>query len=229
MKGTVLVTGGTRRLGKVIADHLASVGWRVLTTSHRADAGADIVADLTTATGAANLFDAACTLNGGRPPEALVNNAALFAGTEQAIRNLNFESPRTLTALMADRPHGRGCVVNILDCRVLGLAANEKSDAYSAAKLDLLKATHRDAAHFAATLRVNGVAPGPVMRPETVHEKAGTTPLGRPTPLCVAEAVAYLLSAESTSGCVIPVDGGQSLLAATVSSDSALAQRRGIP
>ena len=43
---TALVTGGTRRLGRAIADRLRADGWRVLTSSHRADAGADFVADL---------------------------------------------------------------------------------------------------------------------------------------------------------------------------------------
>ena len=38
-KGTVLVTGGVKRLGKVIAEALRADGWRVLVSSHRADAG----------------------------------------------------------------------------------------------------------------------------------------------------------------------------------------------
>jgi len=65
---------------------------------------------------------------------------------------------------------------------------------------------------FADTLRVNAVAPGPVLAPEGVREAAGETPLGRPAPGDVAEAVAFLLDAAATSGCVVPVDGGQSLL-----------------
>ena len=66
---------------------------------------------------------------------------------------------------------------------------------------------------FAATLRVNGVAPGPVLAPTEVHEKAGETLLDRrPTPEDVAAAVAYLLGAESVTGTIIPVDAGQHLL-----------------
>jgi NAD(P)-dependent dehydrogenase (short-subunit alcohol dehydrogenase family) len=44
-----------------------------------------------------------------------------------------------------------------------------------------------------------------------VREAAGETPLGRPSPEDVAGAVAFLLRVRATSGCVIPVDGGQSL------------------
>jgi NAD(P)-dependent dehydrogenase (short-subunit alcohol dehydrogenase family) len=37
-------------------------------------------------------------------------------------------------------------------------------------------------------------------------------PLGRPRPEDVAKAVVFLLEANATTGCIIPVDGGQSLL-----------------
>ena len=40
----------------------------------------------------------------------------------------------------------------------------------------------------------------------------GETPLGRPTPEDVARAVVFLLEANATTGCVVPVDGGQSLM-----------------
>ena len=212
MMRTVLVTGGTTRLGKVIADYLRAHGWRVFTSSHRAASDADIVADLADPTGPDRLFAAVCALNGGIPPDALVNNAALFTGTDETLRRVNFESPRRLAELMARREKGCGCVVNILDCRVLNGRGTVDESAYCAAKRNLLEETRASAARHRATLRVNGVAPGPVMAPVGVREKAGLTPFGRPTPEQVAAAVAFLLSAESTSGCVIPVDGGQSLL-----------------
>ncbi len=189
---TVLVTGGTTRLGKVIADHLESLGWKVLRSSHRADAGADVVADLAHPEGADLLFDSL-----GCIPDAIVNNAGVFAGN----RLLNVASPVRLMERLAE--HG-GTVVNILDCRVLkGLP----TDDYAQDKFDLLVATRT----FARKMRVNAVAPGPVLVPTDVSEKAGETPLGRPTPHAVAEAVAFLLAAPFTTGCVIPVDGGQSV------------------
>ena len=140
---TVLVTGGTTRLGRALAEDLRARGWRVLTTSHRADAGADILADFADPLGPARAYAACLRLLDGQPPDALVNNAALFA----------------------------------------------------------------------ETLRVNAVAPGPVLAPTDVHEKAGETLLGRPTPADVAQGVAYLLEAAATTGAVLPIDGGQHLLA----------------
>ena len=46
----------------------------------------------------------------------------------------------------------------------------------------------------------------------SVEVAAGETLVGRPTPEDVARAVAYLLDAKSTTGAILPVDGGQHLL-----------------
>ena len=210
---TALVTGGTARLGRAIADRLRADGWRVLTSSHRADAGADFVADLSAPMGAAKLYAAALGALGGVPPDALVNNAGLFTGEDEAVEAVNFESPKKLMTLMAGREAGRGVVVNILDAAVLSEVSppSQCSPRYVATKRALHEFTMKAAAMFADTLRVNAVAPGPVFAPEGVHEKAAATPLGRPSAEAVADAVAFLLSAESTTGCTIPVDGGQHL------------------
>ena len=202
---TALVTGGTVRLGRAIAETLRARGWTVLTSSHRADAGADLTADLSEPLGAARLYGAALRLLGGHPPDALVNNAALFTGDAAALAAVNFEAPRKLTMLMAGRETGRGAVVNVLDAR-------SRDGAYGESKRALREFTVQAAAMFLDTLRVNAVAPGPVLPPEDVHEKAGETPLGRPRPQDVADAVAFLLEAEATTGCIVPVDGGQGLL-----------------
>ena len=204
---SVLVTGGTTRLGKAIADFLRSAGWRVLTTSHRADAAAYILADFSTPLGPARAYAEALRLLGGNPPDALVNNAALFTGDAATLEAVNFTAPQKLTILMAGRETGRGSVVNILDSRVLGWGQTP----YEKTKLRLLEETRRFAQLFAATLRVNAVAPGPVLAPVGVHVLAGETLVGRPTPEDVARAVAYLLDAKATTGAILPVDGGQHL------------------
>ena len=224
---SVLVTGGTVRLGKAIADRLRADGWRVLTSSHRADAGADIVADLAEPMGAAKLYAAALQLLGGQPPDALVNNAALFTGDAAAIAAVNFEAPKKLTMMMAGRETGMGAVVNVLDAgaangqdaRSTGGGANGQDacstwrSSYCESKRELRAFTLSSAMMFAATLRVNGVAPGAVMAPTEVHETAGERLLERrPTADDVAAAVSYLLGAEATTGCVIPVDGGQGMM-----------------
>ena len=239
MKGTVLVTGGARRLGKTIADALRARGWNVIAAS-RTSLDAAFAVNLAEPDGPARLFAAARAA----APDlcAVVNNAAIFSHDADLppdeaarLRAVNVDAPRALTELLA--AHGGGAVVNIVDCRAIGRDKRDLSMAVAAScdppvavaqerdppsgdtpylrtKRELLAATRADAIRLAGRVRVNAVAPGPVLPPEACHERAGATPLGRhPTPQEVADAVAYLLSAESTTGAVIPVDGGQSLLA----------------
>ena len=52
-----------------------------------------------------------------------------------------------------------------------------------------------------------------LLAPVGFREKAGLTPLGRPTPEAVAEAVAFLAAAQFTTGCIIAVDGGEEAVA----------------
>ena len=223
---SVLVTGGTVRLGAAIAQHLRDRGYKVLTVSHRGDSGADIVADFREPLGAAKCYAAAMKLLGGDPPDALVNNAALYRGTDPEIEAINFTAPQKLTMLMAGRETGRGAVVNILDATVtdsdpresLGIqyctasdpASPCRSSKYIECKMRLREYTRSAAAMFAETLRVNAVSPGPVegLSPVGIHENAGDCPLGRPKPLDIAKAVAFLLDNESVTGVDLPVDGG---------------------
>ena len=229
---SVLITGGTVRLGSAIAARLRAEGWRVITSSHRAGAGADIVADLAEPMGAAKLYAAALQMLGGNPPDALVNNAALFTGDDASLAAVNLEAPKKLTMLMAGREVGVGAVVNILDSDILGslesvgsigsvvpsspiapITPKAPKRSYLSSKRELAAFTRSAAATFAATLRVNGIAPGPVLAPTEVHVKAGELLLDhRPMPDDVAAAVSYLLSAESTTGAIIPVDSGQYLI-----------------
>ena len=207
----VLVTGGTVRLGLAIAERLRAAGWRVITSSHRPDSGADIIADLSEPFGAAKLFSAVLELLGGNPPDALVNNAALLVGDDDAVENVNFVSAQKLTILMAGREEGRASVVNVLDAQVSPIES-ERTAKYDETKRALKDFTVKSAAMFASTLQVNAVAPGSVLVPVGVHEKAGETLLGRPKPEDVASAVEFLINARSITGVVLPVDGGMHIL-----------------
>lgn len=210
-KGTVLVTGGVRRLGKSIADALRADGWNVLVSSHRDVDGADIRADLSLPEGPARLYAEALAV----APDlcAIVNNAALFRGDDATMEALNLIAPRKLTMLLAGREGAGLCsIVNILDSKVLGPASDHDTP-YERTKRGLLADTRRFAAMFAQSLRVNAVAPGPILPPDGIHEPSGEMLLdARPTPQDVADAVSYLLSAKSVTGTVIPVDSGQHLV-----------------
>lgn len=209
---SVLVTGGTVRLGAAIADGLRARGWRVIVSSHRKGTGADIVADLSEPSGPARLYAAALSL----APDlcAIVNNAGLFRGDAATLESVNLVAPRKLTTLLAGREGIVGSVVNILDSRTLAPQPSVGDTPYEATKRALQAETMRSAALFAQTLRVNAVAPGPILPPEgEEHVLAGEMLLdARPTKEDVADAVAYLLDARSVTGVVIPVDSGQHLV-----------------
>lgn len=207
---SALVTGGTTRLGLAIAERLRADGYRVITSSHRADSGADIICDLADPMGPAKLYAEVMKTLGGQPPDVLVNNAALYIGDAETLEAVDFIAPKKLTMLMAGRETAsRGVVVNILDTRIL---SGEAETDYERTKLALLELTRDQAVTYSDTIRVNAVAPGPVLAPTQIHEAAGELLVSRPKSEDVAAAVSFLLSVESVTGCVIPVDGGQHLL-----------------
>lgn len=195
---TVLVTGGTIRLGKAIADRLAETGWKVLRSSHRAGAGADIVADLSRPGGADELFDKACEILGA-PPGAIVNNAAVYLSDPFTTEMVNFASPVRLMERLALENPGAS-VVNILDAAVVNGHAEKRKQfmEYAKAKSRLRDATLGSGERFGGKLNASAVAPGPVLAPTGIHEKAKLPPgVRRPTPLDVAEAVRNLLESKA--------------------------------
>ena len=85
-------------------------------------------------------------------------------------------------------------------------------------KKGLRDLTKLAALEYAPRVTVNAIAPGPILPPpdsnaESARELAGNIPLEQlPVPENIAEAALFLLQAESVTGQVIFVDGGQHLL-----------------
>ncbi len=232
----VLVTGGARRLGRAICETLAAHGWRVVIHARRSDdsdaaalaerlGGCVVAGELTEPLAAPRLFQAACD----SAPNlcALVNNAAMFSPAADlppeertALQRVNVEVPEKLTTLLGlrlmEHPPFHGAVVNLLDCRILPPPLpGQKETPYLASKRALQASMLKSAGLFASCLRVNAVAPGPVLPPTNpAHRIPGGEILlpQRPTPQDVAAAVAYLLEASAVTGQTIAVDSGQSML-----------------
>ena len=237
MKGSVLVTGGARRIGLAICEELSARGWNVL--SHSRDPENPLSSDFSRCdTAADRLFAAA--LKAAPDLCAIVNNAAVFSKAAElppdeakALWSVNVAVPVRLAELLAAHlaaRHAAGAVVNLLDTRILGGSRDHRDhrdhrecreifgekglDPYSESKVALARATVEQARRLAPTLRVNGVAPGPVLPPTDPanREKGGDILLPRrPTPSDVASAVAFLLGADAVTGQVLAVDSGQSL------------------
>lgn len=229
LRGAALVTGGAKRIGAAICRHLAKEGARVVihaNTSGReagelADelGGCALQADLLDPDSLGALMDQASNA-AGEPIRYLVNNASQFQRTTwdavgytdwDRMMRLHAWAPLELTRQLADA--GGRAVVNVLDTRVAG--HDPQHVAYHASKQSLYHLTRSLARHW-APLRVNGVAPGPILAAtdgtgnESMEASVEATVLKRQgSPQDVAEAVGYLLGAEYVTGDVVFVDGGR--------------------
>jgi pteridine reductase len=223
-----LVTGAGVRVGRAIALDLARTGWAVAAHYRRhRPAGRGLVplhADLAPADGPDALADAFRARF--RRLDLLVCSAAGFearaledtdAGAFDLQMDLNARAPLLLARALAPllRRSG-GSIVNVADVGG-GLVAWKGYAAYCASKAALVRLTECLALELAPRVRVNAVAPGTVLWPESYpparrRELAARIPLGRagrPEDLCAA--VRYLAEAPHVTGAVLPVDGGRHL------------------
>jgi pteridine reductase len=129
---------------------------------------------------------------------------------------LNARPVLVLSRAAAPRLRERaGAIVNVA-C-TSGLSAWKGYLAYSASKAAVISLTQGFAKALAPEVRVNAVAPGPVLPPDDLEPArretvAATTLLGRwGAPSDVAEAVVFLAAAPWLTGVVLPVDGGRSV------------------
>ena len=231
MSGWVIVTGGAKRIGRAIALHLAANGYDIILHYNRSsaeagDVGEEIIkmgrqavlAEIDLAKGdlVAKLIPSLTAELG--PIAALINNASLFEPDArdpdgQLHMAINAEAPRLLSeAFYAQAPEG-GAIVNILD----GMPPESGLDHYNRSKAELKTHTLGMARRFAPKVRVNGIAPGPVLpnsRQSEAHFAAqiASTPLQRQImPDDIARAVHFLLVSPAITGDILHVDGGRHL------------------
>ena len=239
-RSVVLITGGARRIGRVIALDLAAAGWDVaLSYRHSAGEAQDTLAALRRCGAQAEALHAdlsdeascralvpAVLARFGRL-DAVVNNASTFEYDNAETFSLNSmehhwranTAPAILLAqdlyrhLQAcDRP---GCVVNLLDQKLWN--PNPDYFSYTLSKAALEAATRMLALALAPRVRVSGVAPGLTLLSGTMSQRefdaAGQLNLLEhcPPPEDIAGAVRFLLTSPVTTGSTIVVDGGQHL------------------
>src|SRR3954470_12101434 len=229
----VLVTGGSKGIGRACAEAFAAEGAKVKIASRNPPAGADAKAiDLSQRGAAEALAQWAGEL------DVLVNNAGAIPGgdllkvDEETWRrswDLKVFGYITLTRAVyaAMKKRGRGVIVNIL-----GNAGEKLNAAYiagSTANAGLMAFTRTlGGVSHADGIRVVGVNPGPVAtdRLLSLYRQMAQSKLGDPSryeelfkdmsfgrpgkPEEIASAVAFLASERSayTSGCIFTIDGG---------------------
>ena len=235
VRKAVLITGAGARVGAHLAHGLADDGWHVCIHFNRSEAKAQSLADdISQKGGSASIVKANLSVpqdvntlieRCDMPLSALINNASTFqqdtaqdfsTATWDYHRAVNLDGPLRLSADFAAQAEAGGCIINMIDQRVL--KPNPQFFTYSLAKAGLYWATKTMAQSFAPHVRVNGIGPGPTL--ENTEQAAGeftaeakATLLGEGSPPdTILHGVRYLLSAKAVTGQMIAVDGGQHLV-----------------
>lgn len=230
---TALVTGGARRLGRLLALGLGRAGVRVVVHYHTSRAEAEQTAgeigDAEVVDGDLAVPDVAAALPAraaalcGRPLDILINNAAVLvrktadettAAQWDHIQAVNLRAPFLLAREFARQlpaaPGMRADIINLNDARALhGDAAHF---AYGVAKAGLHALTQNLARELAPGIAVNELALGAVLAPPGdgyLKTRRTELPSGRfPCPDEVVVAALDLLTTGGT-GQTIWLDGGQ--------------------
>ncbi|MDH3768360.1 MAG: pteridine reductase, partial [Gammaproteobacteria bacterium] len=218
----VLVTGAARRIGAEIARHLHAAGANVAVHYHssvndaaeltmelnrqRPDSALALQADLRDLDELPGMIDAVVEQFGRL--DGLVNNASTFYPTPVGAINrdqwddlitTNLGAPLFLSQAAAPALRkANGAIVNIVDIHAKRPLRHHP--VYCAAKAGLDMLTRSLARELGPDIRVNGVAPGPIMWPEQGSDEAlreqiiaGTALKRHGEPRDVAETVLFLL------------------------------------
>lgn len=237
---TVFVTGGGVRVGAVIVRAFAARGARLVIhcNNSRKEAG-----ELLESIGGrekghriffCDLTDKKLREEGGKAAslkeifadaDVLINNASCYfrknmmeetLAEMMAQFDVNFFAPVLLMKFFAERAKEGSNIINILDQGIV--KSDPKAFSYSLSKKALAEATKSAALTLAPRIRVNAVAPGPMIPPvdmpfSTMEKSMDSIPLKKTvSPEDVACACLFLAENPSMTGSIITLDGGLSLV-----------------
>jgi NAD(P)-dependent dehydrogenase (short-subunit alcohol dehydrogenase family) len=221
-----IVTGGTRGIGRAVADRLATEGWDVLVLARHPVADLPhrfIICDVADAGAVRQAFAATPRLDvlvncaGIAGANSLDGDDALWHAIIESNLHGTYYCCKAAVPLLTD---GTGRIVNIAS--VLGLRGVPDQTAYCAAKHAVVGLTRALALALAPRgITVNALCPGWVATDMaaqryaelgmTAEQAAAGVPTGRiATPADIADAVLWLLRPESRgiTGHALPIDGG---------------------
>ena len=239
----VLITGGAKRVGAAICRLLHAHGANLMIhyrnsvnearalqselNLKRANSVAIIQGDLLNLATLPNLVEE--TVKHFGKLDVLINNASTYYPTEignineanwNDLMGSNLKAPLFLSQAGAiELRKQQGCIINITDMHVE--RPKKGYIVYSVAKAGLVTLTKSLAHELSPEVRVNAVAPGPVMWPENnpqfdevyrqrVISQTLLKRIGEPDD--IAKAVKFLIQdAPFMTGQIIAVDGGRSL------------------
>ena len=233
---TVLVTGSADRIGAEIIKTLHRHSYHVIIHYKNAKQSADTLAKSLNKQRAksaralygdlSNLDDINTLVGNISSLHLLVNNASSFYAktlpnnTEQdwdTLIDSNLRGAFFLSQAMSQKlKTSAGNIINIVDIHAQRPLKNHAI--YNIAKAGVAMMTKTLAKELAPDIRVNGIAPGSILWPQTpLDNKAkqqilDQIPLARQgTPKDIAQAVYFLANAPYITGQILAVDGGRTL------------------
>jgi pteridine reductase len=230
---TVLITGAAKRIGAFVANYLHTLGFKIIIHYHQSEQEAQtlckhllqkraksaylIQADLLQPECADVIIEHVQALTGEL--DVLIHNASIYTPFDKdwdAFFQLHVKTPYLLSLKAFPLlKKNSGNIINITDIQI-----NQPPQHYSAyiqSKAALHAQTTSLALEFAPHVRVNEIAPGKILTPETgslliEHEILQKIPLKkRGDMLDIAKAVAFLIDSPYITGQTIRVDGGRSI------------------
>lgn len=236
-----LITGGARRIGAAIVQgfhdqgaavaihcrrsHTEALALRDALNGQRNHSAIVIHADLLDTTQLPSLI--AATLDAFGRLDVLINNASSFYPTPigsitpahwEDLLGTNLKAPLFLAqAAAAALRSAQGLIVNMID--IHAQRPLPQHPVYSTAKAGLAMLTRALARELAPDVRVNGIAPGPILWPEAGIDAAlqeeiisRTLLKRRGSPLDIVRAVLFFAKdAPYVTGQILAVDGGRSV------------------
>lgn len=239
MNNLALVTGGATRIGAAITAHLAQCGWEVIIHYKSSDTKARSLSESLQALHSERQFPVVRydlfnwkeidgfwnnVVQQYGSPDLLVNNASLFqpgrisdTSTDlmESMLNINFMAPFYMAQAFS-RTTTDGAVINLLDTAITTNGTTHA--AYLLAKKNLGEFTKMAALEWAPEIRMNAIAPGPVLPPpdksiDHLNAVALKTPLQQIVDVkALLSALDYLLANKNVTGDILFCDSGQHLL-----------------
>jgi len=230
-----IVTGASRRIGRAIALHLAKSGYDIAIHYNTSSAAAQTLQrEIRDMGQRAELFAADL-----KEPEdvqvmadeifasfqnitLLVNNASMFEKGTMASplpefqNNLNIHLLSPLVLMQTFALHVKeGLIVNFLDSAITDDGTPYVP--YLLSKKSLSSLTRMAAVELAPGIRVNGIAPGPILPPPgqkdgQLQKRAASLPLQKAGTIDdILRGIDYLIHSPFVTGEILYIDGGQHL------------------
>jgi len=237
IKGTALVTGAAKRLGREMALCLAEQGYQIALHYHGSKPEAMATAKAIYKTGmrcelfccdlsneAETLKLVAEVLESFPKLDLLINSASIFVPNQFGAQDLtlfknhwdiNFKAPYIL-ACEFNRLVKKGQVINFIDTNVVKYKTRYTD--YLLTKKALGEFTKMAAVQWGPRIRVNGISPGMILPPvnnqlDDRKKRADQIPLQKVgDPRYILQTLQFLLDNEYVTGQIIAVDGGESLV-----------------